>query len=189
MSDFNKCVDFVFSNEGGFVVDDGGATNWGITAKYLMASRLWKYDFNKDGYIDQSDMKLFSKKDATDVYQSLFNRNHYNMLDSDDIAMRVFDMCVNSGYPIANKMLQSCYNNLLGVITAPKDLLKIKRLLVDGMIGKVTIAAINSLCAKDTNSLVLMYKAARSNYYKELAERNPGKYRKDAKGWQKRAYE
>lgn len=183
MSDFNKCVDFILENEGGFTVDTGGATNFGITAKYLMANRLWKYDLSKDGYIDQSEMKRFSKEDAISVYKMLFEHNYYNKINSDDIAMRVFDMCVNAGGKIANKMLQCCCNDMKAY---DKDGRTYDVLFIDGIVGKQTIYFINKLTNPD--DLISKYKEARAKYYTALSESNPDKYEKYLKGWLKRAY-
>ena len=182
MSDFKKCVDFILENEGGFTVDTGGATNFGITAKYLMANRLWKYDLSKDGYIDQSEMKRFSKKDAISVYKMLFEHNYYNKINSDDIAMRVFDMCVNAGGKIANKMLQCCCNDIKAY---DKDGRNYDVLFIDGIVGKQTIYFINKLT--NPQNLINEYKIARAKYYTALSESNPGKYGKYLKGWLNRA--
>lgn len=182
MSDFKKCVEFVLENEGGFTVDTGGATNFGITAKYLMSNKLWKYDLNKDGYIDQSDMKRFTKEDAISVYKILFENNKYNKINSDDIAMRVFDMCVNAGYVIANKMLQCCCNDMKAY---DKDGRTYDVLFIDGIVGNQTIYFINKLT--NPEDLISEYKIARAKYYTALSESNPGKYGKYLKGWLNRA--
>lgn len=175
MSNFNNCINFVLENEGGFIVDVGGPTNFGITAKYLMQNALWKYDINKDGCIDQSEMRRFSKKDAVQVYKGLFMLHKYHRINSDDLAMRVFDMCVNAGHSVANKMLQDCYNSLTND----------NKLAVDGVVGKDTLAKINTFV--NTSKLINAYKNARALFYLHLAERDSKKYGKYLQGWLNRA--
>jgi len=175
MSDFRECVDFVLKNEGGFTVDTGGPTNFGITAKYLNLKNFLQYDANRSGVVDEQDIKKLTRDDAKNIYKDLFLSNSYDKINSTRIAMQVFDMCVNSGASTANKMLQNVINIEIGAET----------LVVDGIIGTKTIQKINEISTQTSGetSFLENYKEKRIQFYTLLSNKNPQKYQKFLKGW------
>lgn len=171
-----KSIDFVLNGEGGFVIDNGGPTNFGITAKYLMDNDRWAYDFDKNGVIDASDMKKFSVENAKFEYFKMFNKARYNLINSLEIAKRVFDVHVNSGPRQAALITQRSYNRLMSPTS---------KIDIDGLIGNLTIYALNSI--KNIDGFVEEFKMQRVYFYRELAESNPEKYGRYLNGWVNRA--
>ena len=121
-ANFKKTIEYIFSEEGGFVDnprDPGGATNMGITLNTLSA---WR------GHpVSPQDVRELTPTDASKIYQQQF----WNKIDGDNLPSgvdyAVFDFAVNSGPGRAAKMLQATANQH-----------------EDGVIGAQTIAAISS---------------------------------------------
>lgn len=111
MSPFDRAIQFILTEEGGFVDDprdSGGKTRFGIS---------------QASYPD-IDIKNLTEKDATDIYRrDYWNRCHCNELPS-PLAIILFDSAVNQGPAAAIRLFQKS----LGV-------------RVDGQIGPLTIAA------------------------------------------------
>ena len=183
MSNFNTGVDFVIWNEATekhWFSDDkddpGGVTAWGITARYLTDSNLWKYDRNGDGVIDARDMLKFTRQDAVDVLKLWWDKYNFKRLNSNDLAKRVFDFCINSGQSRGIKTLQEAVNS--------EDFGKM--LVVDGVMGKETISLVNSLSNYRLSKLINIFKKKRVEFYEELAKNRPAS-RKYLGGWILRA--
>lgn len=114
MSNFDKAIDRLLGNEGGYVfnpADPGGETNWGIS---------------KRSY-PNLDIKSVTK----DVSKALYRRDFWDALGLDSwhpaIAEQMLDFAVNSGNSNAVRALQRA----VGV----ND---------DGHIGPVTLAAVKA---------------------------------------------
>lgn len=183
MSDASAAAQFVLKNEdsgylsgGTYVCDTGGPTKFGITAKYLMQKKLWRYDFDGDGVIDSEDMKLFSLSDAINVYTDMFYEGNYNKLSNNDLSTRVFDFAVNSGDHQSVKTLQLSYN---------AEVFKSNWIAEDGILGSATIERCNNYFG--TDKILENFKTFRAFYYKSLVKRNSEKYGKYLNGWLKRA--
>lgn len=86
------------------------------------------------------------------------------LLNSDEIAKRVFDAAINMGSHTAVKLLQSC----LGPSIEP-----------DGIWGPLTVTAVNEA---DLNALVEAFKTARADHYRKIVQNNP-ESEKYLKGW------
>ena len=59
MTNFNKALTRILENEGGFSKhpnDPGGATNYGISSKFLNQHYKIQYDKNHNGVVDVADM-------------------------------------------------------------------------------------------------------------------------------------
>jgi lysozyme family protein len=175
-----ESIEFVLKNEGGFTVDNGGPTNFGITAKYLMDNDRWQYDLDGDGIIGIEDMKKFSKENAITEYEIMFEEDHYNLLEDSifELTKRLFDMCVNSGPSVANRILQKSYN-----IFAKEKY----KLMCDGILGPKTISVINELNACYVEDLIINYRQERIKFYESLVDRNAEKYGPSLKSWLRRA--
>ncbi len=122
---FNFAVAEIFKHEGGYVDhknDPGGATNMGITRRTLASWRgakpYWK--------LPKSEVKNLKKSEAKRIYKAQYwDRVNGNKLPS-GLDLALFDFAVNSGSFRAVKMLQRQ--------------VKVRQ---DGIVGVITLAAIN----------------------------------------------
>ena len=180
--ELRQIAEAIVSREGGYVNDPddpGGATNFGVTLGTLV--RLGR-DINRDGRIDQADVRRLSKGQAVDIFLAhYFDAPNLGALP---VALQatVFDMYVNSGAN-AVKILQ----RLLGDMGLAVS--------VDGVVGPQTAEAAHRAMAVAPDHLVDAYGIARRNYYFDIADRRV-KSRKFARsraggkgGWIKRAEE
>ena len=137
---FEKAIPYILANEGGYVDDPndlGGATNYGISLRFLKSINL---DINNDGVIYKEDIKELTPEQASNIYLKYFwTPNRYGELKEQRVATKIFDFCVHKGAGGANKSLQQATNMAL-----KKDLLKI-----DGICGSFTINAVNSISDTD----------------------------------------
>lgn len=180
-SHFDKAILTTLKHEGGFVndpVDPGGATNWGMSIRYLKGrgdadGDGWlDGDLDHDGDIDIDDIKNMTIEQAIDLYKSGFwDKYDYDKIVDYTVAARVFDMTVNMGAKQTGKIVQralnKCGNNLV----------------VDGAVGKNTFNAIN---CTDPELLMSEIRIEHANFYLKLIEQRPelAKYKK---GWLRRA--
>lgn len=106
---FEKCIDFVLAEEGGYVdspLDPGGRTKYGISARAY----------------PNVNIKELTIERASNIYkQDYWDRCRCDELPL-PIALLVFDTAVNQGPEIAVKLLQTS----LGI-------------LIDGLIGPTTL--------------------------------------------------
>lgn len=151
---FNTIVLQTLKHEGGYVNDPrdpGGETNFGIS---------------KRSYPGE-DIKNMTKARAIEIYRRDFwEKPRINMLKDDALAGKVFDLGVNMGASRAIKCLQRGFNSLGG------------KLSIDGVIGPMTLAAINGYGGQP--KLLTMLKEQAKAYYISL---NKPHY---IKGWLRR---
>lgn len=166
MADFSLAVERTLGHEGGFVDDPddpGGATNWGISTTFLRSIG------------DQRDVRSLSREDAVDLYREhWWVKYHYGNIESQAVAERLFDLAVNSTPGQAARVLQRALraNGMSHVID-------------DGVIGQITLAAVNQC---DEKCLLAAWRSEMAAFYRILIERKP--YRaKWRRGWLRRAYE
>ena len=172
----------IIEREGGFVNDPddpGGATNFGVT---IGTMRNLGIDLNKDGKIDEADVKLVTAEKAQGIFvKEFFDRPGNNKLPK-ELQATVFDMQVNSGSN-AVKILQRVVNRFGTNIS------------VDGIIGPETLKAVSSVYRDMGSELINEYGVARRDYYYDLADgreqsRKFARTRLGGKGgWIKRAEE
>lgn len=116
-------IDDIISREGGFVDhpdDRGNATNYGITQQTLSIWLGW------DASV--SDVRALTKSDARKIYHSLFvTHPQFDQIADLPLRAQVIDAGVLHGTGWAAKQLQ-----------------KIVGVEVDGAVGPVTLAAVNS---------------------------------------------
>lgn len=150
--DFKTALKRVLEHEGGYVnhpADPGGETNFGIT----------KNTANQYGYT--GSMRLI----PADVVEKIYKGQFWNTLDCGNyhyaFGFQLFDAGVNHGIANARKMLQRA----VGV----KD---------DGVIGQITLAAIQKL---PTAVLISLFNAERIQFYTKLST-----FPTFGKGWMKR---
>lgn len=163
-ADFLKAIEFVLVNEGGYTVDSGGPTNWGVTLPDLEKFRGVS--------CDASDMKLLSKDEAIRIYQKQYwlPLDLSGVLDT-GIATSILDIGVNRGLSIGAKYAQRVCNQL-GYLT-----------LIDGRIGPHTLESINLCRRADFIPLMEMMDLAG---YEAVIAAHP-EYHIYRTGWQKRA--
>lgn len=171
--DIDSIIKFVLDEEGGFIIDDGGPTNFGITAKYLIDKGLWQYG-RIHGIIDEKDMRDFTKEDAINVYERMLYNGQYDLLINIPLATRVFDMAVNSGSHESNLLLQRAYNKFS----------RTNSLKEDGILGFHTLSSVNNI--DDSLGLLNQFKFERTKFYKNLVDIKPEK-KKYLNNWLKRA--
>lgn len=151
MTNFEKCISVVLLNEGGYIdhpADPGGATNFGISFKFLSAV---DEDINSDGIVDIGDIKSMTISDAKRLYKKYFWNKYYDALNNPLLSLHIFDMGVNAGKRTSIKLIQR--------IVEVED---------DGIIGTNTVKAINNYIG----DIVDEYKIARIHYYRSLVEKN-----------------
>jgi lysozyme family protein len=170
---FNKTM----KHEGGFVnhlSDPGGATKYGISLRFLKNNEI---DINEDGNFDIFDIEALELRNATDIYYTYFWKKYRcDEIDSDKIAAKYFDCCVNMGGRQAGRILQRSVNTI--------DNNKLK---VDGITGFLTISAVNNLI--EPNQQKQLLKAIKKqcvNFYELIVKQNP-KLKVFKRGWIRRA--
>lgn len=158
-------VDKILSWEGdGFFNlkhDKGGATKMGITLK------TWQsigYDKDKDGDIDEEDLKAIDRKDYELVVKKFWDRWLGDQIKNQSIAEILVDWVWTSGSH---------------GIEIPQRLLGIAQ---DGKVGPKTIAALN---AQVPEVIFNRIKEARATFYNGIATKDPTQ-RKWLRGWNNR---
>jgi len=182
MSNFAHAIESVMLHEGGYVdnpSDPGGATNYGISLRWLKSQGDldgdgWlEGDLDHDGDVDVDDIKMMDKEQAMGMYRTLWWEPYrYDLITSQPIANKVFDLTVNMGSKQSHKLLQRAIR-ACGLLI--KD---------DGIIGNKTLESINVV---DELSLIPAYRSEAAGFYRGLAIKNP-KFNTFLKGWLNRAY-
>ena len=183
---WGTALERVLEHEGGFVNDPddpGGATNYGISLRFLRdeasGDPLLKalYDFDNDGEIDADDIAELSIEDAAQIYKRAFwDRYDYGSLPS-IVAVKVFDMAVNMGPRQAGKILQRA------LIACSR-----REIAPDGVIGPKTRKAVNDVVNSwSAMALLVGMRCECAGFYRILIAQKPvfAKYRT---GWLRRAY-
>jgi len=126
-TNFETALAHLLSYEGGFVnhpADPGGMTNLGVTKKVWEEWRGQR--------VDEAEMRALTPEKVGPLYKA----KYWDMVQGDrlphGVDMCVFDCAVNSGVKRASKLLQRAVN--------VED---------DGVIGRATIAAVESLNADE----------------------------------------
>jgi len=174
MATFEEAIPHILKHEGGFVnhpADPGGATNWGISLRFLKTQGLLG-DYDCDGDVDIDDIRIMTEEAAKYVYLTHFwDPNGYDRIEVQDIANKVFDMSVNMGPSRAVKILQESLRDCR------------QDLKVDGAFGPKTLAATNNA---NPSMLLGAMRANQRHYYEGLIRAN-GKLAAFRKGWLRRA--
>ena len=164
-------------HEGGFVDDPddpGGATYRGVSLRFL---RSIGEDIDGDGDVDYDDIIALTRAEPdriASIYREQFwlpNRLHE--LQSELIAVKAFDMCVNLGGRKAWKLIQRAARS------------GVEHLKVDGIVGPKTIGAVNSLASTDYR-LLAMIRQQQADFYGRLIHSRP-RLAKFELGWLRRA--
>lgn len=180
-SHFDKAILITLKHEGGFVndpIDPGGATNWGISIRFLKHAGDEDHDgwldgdIDHDGDIDVDDIRKMTVEQACRIYRIHFwDKYKYDKIVDFVVAARVFDMTVNMGAIQTGKIVQRAVNNISPMLH------------VDGKIGDKTFGAINCV---DPEILMSEIRQEHAQFYLNLIAANP-KFEKYRKGWLRRA--
>lgn len=166
MANFSLYFPKLLMHEGGYVDhlnDKGGATNLGVTLKVWIDNG---YDKDGDRDIDKEDLRRITKQDAEKIAKKLYwDKIKGDQINSQSLAEFIFDWAYNSGVATATKKVQ--------------ESLKLKE---DGVMGPLTIAAINSSSAK---CLFDVLKIRREKFFKDIVASNPSQ-RVFLNGWMNR---
>lgn len=176
MAVFESAIPFILKHEGGFVDnpnDHGGATNFGISLRWLISSgALTKHpemDMNHDGLLDWKDIKAMPQSEAVALYKTAWwEPNKYGDFTNQPLATKVFDMSVNMGPPRAHKLLQRAV-----------QVCGHEALSIDGVLGPGTMAAANQV---NPDNLMYVLCHVQADFYRSIVAHNPTQV-KFLKGW------
>ena len=180
--DFGLAVETVLEHEGGFVddpKDTGGATNWGISLRFLReledadGDGYRDGDLDRDGDVDAADIRRMTRAQAVELYRRHFwEPGGYVRLGSSLIATKLFDLAVNMGPRPAHRLAQQGLR-AVGYQVTP-----------DGFLGPKTVARILEAPPLE---LAAAIRSEAAGFYRVLIALKPvrEKYRD---GWLRRAY-
>lgn len=170
MADFEEAIQWVLNHEGGFVdhpYDPGGATNFGISLRFLRESdRGLRYDYDSDGDLDAADVENLTEADAKMIYRVNFWPPYMEQITCQNVATKLLDMSVNMGERQAVKLLQRGFS-----------------VLDDGLFGPMTLTCVNAQRAQMLDNVC----SEQARFYYGLVERQR---QREAFlfGWLRRAY-
>ena len=165
MADVTKLVPYIIKFEGGFVNDPddlGGATNRGVCYRTykLYCSR------KKRPVPTIEDLKNITDDEIADILKSMYwDACRADKIESQSVANAIVDWAWNSG-----------------TVTASKEVQKVLGVTADGIIGNITLAAINS---RSPLPLFGAIQEARKAYIDKICVSRPAN-RKFMKGWFRR---
>lgn len=183
-SNWDHAAEHILKVEGGYVNhpnDPGGATNWGISLRFLKDEARRNNvvydlgDVDDDGDIDADDIKKLPVKDALAIYKEVFWNPYFYWEYPLRTALKLFDMGVNMGNVQAHRLAQRAANSM-----SPTDPLK-----VDGVFGPKTRAKILALSQKNETLFLSHLRAHQRNFYDNIISRNP-KLAVFRRGWMNR---
>lgn len=183
MSEIRLALPTIYLHEGRRFTNDpndpGGATNFGVSLKFLMQTGDldkdgWlDGDLNHDGKVTVEDIRAMNESSASRLYDLYFwSKNGYSGIDDQVIATKVFDFAVNMGSVGANKCLQRAVRSANSSII----------LVDDGAFGRVSLDAVNK--AKPEKLLAAL-KSEAAGYYRAIKYKGSTNY---LTGWLNRAY-
>lgn len=174
---FRAAVEVVLGHEGGFVdhpADPGGATNWGISLRFLRSQGYDVGDVDCDGDIDAEDVRKLTREQAIEFYRKYWwDQYRYERINDQTIAIKVFDLAVNMGSGNAHKVLQRALHTV-----------GMRYVEVDGVIGPQTIGAVNQA---NPAALLAAIRLEAAAFYRERVASNR-KLAPFERGWLNRAY-
>ena len=176
MSTFEDAIPTILRHEGGFnndPVDTGGATNYGVSLRWLKAQGLLEDLEQQDRTQDEIQVvKDMTIDQAKALYRSYWwNPYNYSAIDSQLVATKIFDCAVNMGAPRAHRIVQVA----LGFTPDQRD----------GILGVKSMSEINAAGAAP---LVVQIQNLQAAFYRQLVAANPARA-KFLSGWLSRAYD
>jgi len=172
MDYFDVAVQVVIEHEGGYVnhpSDPGGATNFGVSLRFLKSLGVAIGDLDDDGDVDDADIKLITLGFARSIYkQCWWDKYSYHRITNKGVAIKLLDFAVNMGHTRAVINLQRAVRAASGIA-----------LINDGILGNKTIRAVN-LCKDEP--LTVAYMCETAGFYRSLNKPD------FITGWLNRAY-
>lgn len=156
-----QIIKFIQHWEDGFVndpADHGGATNMGITLK------TFRHHFGSQSSV-QDLINITPAQWETIFRSGYYNTWKANKIENDSIRLLVVDWAFHSGATNSIRRVQAA----LG-------------LLVDGIVGDKTIAALNDGCRREAFTKI---KDARLSFFRAIVRKNPSQ-QKFLSGWTNR---
>lgn len=158
--------------------DTGGATNWGVSLRYLRAmgdldkDGFPDGDLDHDGDVDREDVFNMTEEEAKAFALQDWTAWKCQDFQDPDVATRYFTLAWNMGPTNATRILQRALRACGRPVTE------------DGHLGPITMGEVNH-CNPATMTVALRSEAA--GQYRVLAAKNPalGKF---LAGWESRAY-
>lgn len=186
---FLVAVQTILKHEGGYVNDPddpGGATNFGISLRFLLQTGLDIQeiaDVDEDGDVDVDDIRAMEPRIAKEIYyKAWWKKNDYDKIESLEVATKIFDMAVNMGSRQGHKLVQRACR-ACGI-----------ELAEDGILGPRSMDAINSLTQfgridrfGGSDALIAAMRSEQAGFYRLLIATNP-RFKKYERGWLRRAY-
>jgi len=177
---FQHALGAVLRHEGGYTEDHAGATNYGVSLRYLKTLKIdadgdgyQDGDLDRDGDIDADDIRGMSMADAARIYYTQWwARYEYGLLWNSGVATKVLDLSVNIGPKQCHRVLQRAIWGC-GI-----------QVEVDGALGPKTLAAANRLPGL---MLMVAIRTDAAAFYRGLADKNPDRFLKYLRGWLNRA--
>lgn len=184
MSEFDTAIATVIRHEGGFVnhiKDPGGATNYGISLRFLESvgdfdGDGWlDGDFDHDGDVDVDDIRGMTEEQAIGFYYThWWEKYNYSYIHDQGVATRVFDIAVNMGGKQAHKLLQRSVRAFS------------VHLVDDGILGPKTLQIINTA---PPALLEAAYRAQLDGFYRMLVALKPEARSDFLNGWLNRVHD
>lgn len=175
---FRRALAVVMEHEGGFVndpADPGGATQWGVSLRFLRSLGTAVGDVDGDGDIDEADVRLLTIDRAAQIYRShWWDRFGYAGLPP-DLAVKLFDLAVNMGAGMAHRCAQRAARSVGHALTD------------DGVLGPQSRALFARLDGSGLEGLLPALRSEAAGRYRALIAANPT-LRKFEPGWLNRAY-
>lgn len=180
---FLSAVETVLTHEGGFVHDPddpGGATNWGVSLRWLVsigeidldADGFHDFDYDRDGDVDADDIRRMPRADAIQLYHDrIWIPGGYAALPA-GAGEKIFDLAVNMGHRQAVRLLQRACRAMGG------------QLADDGVLGPITRGTVLRL---SNQPLLHPIRSEAAGFYRSLAAARPP-LDKFLNGWLRRAY-
>lgn len=168
---FIESLELLFKLEGGdkyheIEGDNGGATKYGISLTFL---RGINSNANKD------TIRELTKEEAVDIYWKYFySNNNYHNISNFEVSRMIFVTAVNMGKNRPNRWIQSICNDLGS------------SLVVDGVIGKLSIEEINRHCDVSPKKIKEEFVNIQIREYERIVKNNPTQ-KKFLRGWKARA--
>lgn len=176
---FDFALSLVLRQEGGFSdnpADHGGATNFGISLRFLRdlpIDKLKKYGIFEP--VSVETIRNLTLDQAKNIYfHEFWEGKNFDKIIERNITAYLFDCCVNLGHSTGIRIMQQA-------ICAAKS--KRNAVSEDGILGDATVIAINEVGIHLLAPMI----ALRAGYYRFLANTYPrnGRF---LDGWLNRTY-
>ena len=170
---FEKALKVVLEHEGYLSndrFDKGGLTKWGISLRFLEDESI---DVDGDGEVDREDIMHLTQTEADNIYFKYFwINNHYDRISNEKVAIKIFDIAVNTGSARAHKLLKKALNDVI-----------YGRITVDRHLDDDTMQIVNLV---EPVVLLDALRKEQAQFYLDIIKMTPS-YAKFKKGWLVRA--